>query len=259
MRIYTKVVMQFDDRQGKYVDSDAEYFEYDGTISLLCGASQGQKDIANQQSATYNQMVQQATQVFGDSSKVFGDLMSTFAPTLAAGPNQEGFSQAEKSALQSSAITQTGQAYRNAKQAAGEAMAAQGGGNVGDVTGGSNAAINLGIAENAANQTSSELNQIDQADYAVGRQNYAQAAAGLAGATNVFNPATTAENAATGSGEAAANTENQISQQNNSWVSSVTGALGGIAGAALTGGMSNLGKGVGFFGSGAKNGNKGSN
>lgn len=248
MKTYIKITWEWDG--SRYVVTDEVADTWDGPVALCCGASQGQKDIGNQQSAAYQQMNQQASQVFGDSSKVFGDLMSTFAPTLAAGPNQEGFSQAEKSALQSSAITQTGQAYRNAKQAAGEAMAAQGGGNVGDVTGGSNAAINLGIAENAANQTSSELNQIDQADYAVGRQNYAEAASGLAGSTNSFNPATSMSGAATNSGEAAANTQNQIATQNNSWVSAVTGALGGIAGTALTGGMSNLGKGVGFFGSG---------
>jgi len=39
-----------------------------------------------------------------------------------------------------------------------------------------------------------------------------------------------------------------ISQQNNSWLGAVTGTLGGIAGVLVSGGMLNLGKGVGFFG-----------
>lgn len=249
-KIYTHIELVWDAGRNQYVTRNETWHEYSGTVALCCGSSAGQKDIGSEQSAVYKQITQQSQQVFGDSSSVFKDLMSTFAPTLAAGPNQEGFSQAEKSALQSAAITNTGNAYRNAKQAVGESLAAQGGGNVGDVTGGSKTAIQLGLAENAANETSGELNKIDQADYAIGRQNYAEAASGLAGSTGTFNPATSMAGAATSSGEAAANTANQIAQQDNSWVSSVTGALGGIAGAALTGGMSTLG-------SGAKNGNKG--
>ena len=81
--------------------------------------------------------------------------------------------------------------------------------------------------------------------------NYNTAVAGLENAPNVFNASTSAENAATGAGTAAANTQNQISTQNNSWVQAVTGALGGIAGDTVTGGMANLGKGVGFFGGNA--------
>lgn len=248
MRIYTKIEMQWDDTVDKYVPILEESYEYAGPVALMCGASQGQKDIAHQQDSTYNQMVQQSQQVFGSSSKVFTDLMSTFAPTVAAGPDQEGFSPAEKAALQSRAITQTGQAYKNAKYAVGEAQAANGGGNVADVSGGAKVATDLGLAEGAAGETANELNTIDLNDYQTGRANYDKATAGLAEAPNVFSPATSAAGITTGAGEAAANTENQIAQQNNSWVQAVTGALGGIAGATVTGGMANLGKGVGFFG-----------
>ena len=244
MRIYSYLSLAWDEQLRKYIPVDEESFEYSGPLMLLCGATQGQQNIANQQAAAYQTMQQQAQKEFGNSSTVFNDLIASLAPTVAAGPNQEGFSPAEKSALQSAAITQTGQAYRNAKQAVGESMAAQGGGNVGDVTSGSNAAINLGVAQSAANQTSNELNEIDQQDYAVGRQNYAEAAASLAGAPGVFGTANNAGAVATDSGSAAAKTQDEIASQNNSWVGAVAGALGNIGGIATGGLIRNFGSGT---------------
>lgn len=195
-------------------------------------------------------MIDQSKSVFGDSSQVFKDLTSSFAPTVAAGPNQEGFSAPEKAALTSQAITETGQAYRNASQAVKEADAAVGSGNE-YLPGGADITRNVEVANAGAAQTASELNQIEQADYATGRENYARAVTGLESAPNVFNPATSAGSAATASGEAAANTANQIAQENNSWVSAVSGMLGGIAGGVISGGMKNLGSGNGFFGQNA--------
>jgi hypothetical protein len=188
------------------------------------------------QATAYDTMTQQASQVFGDSSQVFKDLTSTFAPTIAAGPNQEGFSAAEKANLDSQAITQTGQAYKNAKYAVGEAQAAQGGGNTG-LTTGANIGVDLGVANSAAEQTANELGQITEADYQTGRQNYDTATKGLTESPGVFQTSTGASDAATKGGAAAADTANQIAASNNSWVQSVTGALGSVAGAATGAGM----------------------
>ena len=244
MKIYEKLVFQWNDETGSYIKVAEVSKEYDGPVAQLCGATDSQKQIQQQQQSFSQQLVSQASAVFGNASKVFNDLVNTFSPTIAAGPNQEGFSAAEKANLQSTAITSTGQAYRNARQAVGEAQAAQGGGNTPGVTSGAKVGTDLSLAENAANQTSSELSQIEQADYNQGRQNYDFAVEGLSKAPDVFNPATGADNAATGSQEGAANTANQIAQENNSWVQAVTGALGGVAGAATGGFMRNLGSGT---------------
>ena len=246
MKITTRLVI--DIATSKVLEQDS--YEYDGPVTKLCGAGAGLTNVANQQSSAYSTMLNQAQTVFGNSSTVFNDLVNTFTPTVAAGPDQQGFSPAEVSALKSQAITQTGNSYNNAKYAVGEAQAANGGGNVADVSGGSKTATDLSVANGAAATTASELNTIDLNNYQTGQQNYNTAVAGLENAPNVFGAATNAENAATGSGSAAANTQNQVAQQNNSWVQSVTGALGGIAGDVVTGGMANLGKGVGFFGNG---------
>ena len=247
MKIYSKLVI--DISTGTALEEQS--FNYEGPVAKLCGASSGQTAVGNTQTSAYTQMTQQAQQVFGNSSTVFNDIVNTFAPTVAAGPDQQGFSAGEVSALKSQAITQTGNAYNNAKYAVGNAQAANGGGNVADVSGGSNTATDLSVANSAAANTASELNTIDLNNYQQGNANYNTAVAGLENAPNVFNASTSAENAATGAGTAAANTQNQIATQNNSWVQSVTGALGGIAGDTVTGGMANLGKGVGFFGGNA--------
>jgi hypothetical protein len=207
--------------------------DYDGDIAWACGASQSQKDIGASQQAFYGTLQQQMSAVFGDSSTVFNDLMSTYAPIVAAGPNQEGFSATENANLKSQAITGVGTAYENARQAVGENIAAQGGGNVPGLVSGTNVGTDVNLAASAANQTSSELSQITQADYAQGRQNWLSATSGLAGATNAFNPATGMAGAANTAGENAANTANQISQQNNSWINAVTGLAGSLGGAAI--------------------------
>jgi hypothetical protein len=240
MKSYSLVVSYWDGTRYITDEENSIGTEFDGPVALCCGADPAQTQIAQQQSAAYTQMTQQASQVFGNSSAVFGDLMKTFAPTVAAGASQQGFSPAELSNLNSSAITQTGQAYRNAKSAVGEAQAAQGGGNVGDVSGGANVGTDLSVANSAASQTAGELNQIGEANYQTGRQNYDTAVQGLSNAPNVFNTATSMNNAATNSGNAAANTANQIAQENNSWVQAVTGALGSVAGAATTAGIGKI-------------------
>jgi len=234
MRVHIKTTWQWNDGMGRYVKVYDDCYEYEGPVALACGAGSQQKQIGQAQQSFFNQLTQQATQVFGGASQVFQNLVNTFTPTIKAGPNQEGFSPAELSAMKSQAITNVGQGYKNVKAAVGNAQAAYGGGNVSLPTG-VNEATDLGAAINAADTQSSLLNNITQADYAAGRENYNNAVKGLEGATSVFNPAATMAGQATGAGEAAASTANQIAQQNNGWMSAVSGVLGSVAGAASGG------------------------
>lgn len=250
MKIITKAVMRWDEEKQTWVTVLEESFSWSGPVDLCCGATPAQNNILQTQQNFGDQLIQQATSVYGDSSQVFNDLVSTFSPIVKAGPSQQGFSSGEASNLESSAITETGNAYRNASEAVGDSEAAAGGGNT-DLSAGTTAGVQAKLATSAANQTSGELNQINEENYQVGRQNYEEAVAGMESAPGVFNPATSAAGAATSSEEGAANTANEIAEQNNSWIQGVTGALGGIAGATVTGGMKNLGSGVGFFGQNA--------
>lgn len=206
----------------------------------MCGATSAQSNIQAQQQQSYQTAINQAQSLFGNSSKVFNDLVNTYSPIVQAGPNQQGYSPTELSAMNSSAITNIGNQYKNEKQALGDQAAAQGGGTA-NLPGGAILGRQASLAENYGNQTAGTLNAITQANYNQGRQNWAQAAQGLAGSTGVFGQSTDALNAATGSGKAASDTANQIAQDANSPWQAVIGAAGAVAGQAaggLAGGFS---------------------
>lgn len=208
-----------------------ESFNYEGEISYCCGASSGQQALGASQSAYYATLQQQAQQVFGESSAVFKNLMGTFQPIVAQGPNQAGFSPGELSNFNSQAITNVGNQYRNAAAATGNQIASQGGGNS-SLPSGAAIGVQENLASQAANETSSELSQINQQNYAVGRQNYQNAVQGEEAAPGVFGAATGAAGAANQGGSAAGETWNNISQQQQSWMGPVFGALGAVGGAA---------------------------
>src|SRR5271155_4510019 len=238
MRIFTKLSLNIED--GSIIENETEWYDYLGPVDMLCGATSAQTTLQTQQMSAYQQMQSQASEEFGQANTVFQSLQNSFAPTVAAGPSQMGYSPAELSALNSAAITNTGTSYANAKAATGEALAGQSGGNTA-LPSGTTAGIDENLAASAANQTSSELNQIQQAGYAQGNANYNTAVQGLANSTGVFGTANSAGNVATGAGGAAGTTANQVAQANNSWVGAVTGALGSIGGAAMSGLMSPTG------------------
>jgi hypothetical protein len=201
----------------------------------MCGATNAQNEQEQETTQAYQTATAQAQQVFGASSTAFSDLMKSYQPIVAAGPSQLGFSQQELSSLNSSAITQTGIEAKNEKAALGnsEATAAGTGGSGPVGPGGATIGADLGLEENAGNQTASELSQIQQADYATGRQNYQNAVTGLTGASSVFNPATQATSAASGAGEVAGTaTQNAAAAAQSPWQLAAS-ALGGVAGAAL--------------------------
>lgn len=213
----------------------------------MCGATSLMKTIGGEQSQFFTTLMQQAQTVFGNASSVFQDLKNTFSPILAAGPNQEGFSGAEKTALNSQVTEGTANTYAKASTALSEQQAAKGGGNS-SIPSGADQQQKEQLAASAAASESGQKLAVEQADYEQGRQNWVTAAQGLSGATSVFNPATGAAGAATQGGGAAASTANDISQADNSWANAAFGALGQVGGAVVSGGMSNLGKGKGFFG-----------
>jgi hypothetical protein len=230
--IHTRTIFEWDEKRIKYVKVYDEGYEWDGSVEQACGSTAAQNAIGSSQQNFMTQAQSQASTVFGGASQAFQGLMSAFAPIVAAGPSQQGFSQQQLSNLNSQAITQTGISYKNAKEAVGEAQSSVGGGNV-SLPSGTQTGEDLGLAESAANQTSSELGQITQANYAEGNANYNAAVSGELAAPGIFSASTGATGAATNAGSAAASTANQIASQNNSWVGAVTGLAGALGGAAL--------------------------
>lgn len=194
----------------------------------MCGASGQQKQLESEQANYYSVMTQEAQQVFGEDQQLFNYEVATFEPIINKGPNQQGFSQTELDTLNSNAITTAGQNYANAAKAVNEQIAAQGGGNE-FIPSGANNQLKEQVATSAAALTSHEENQILQAGYQQGYNEYEQAVAALSGAPNVLSGAANFSNAATNAGNAASQTANEIAQEDNSWMGAVGGLLGNMS------------------------------
>lgn len=195
----------------------------------MCGgAPSGQKQLANSQAAYYDTLTKEAQDVFGKSSQIFGTLKDEYSPIFEAGPNQQGFSQAELDNLNSEAVTSTGQASKNVMEALNGKIGAEGGGNE-FVPQGANRQLQEEADISAENQTSQELQQIKQAGYQQGYDQWKAAAAGLESAPGVFNPATEAASATTGAGSAADQTFTNVANESSSWMNLVGAGLGAAA------------------------------
>lgn len=225
MRVARHVVISIETGEVLYRD-DYTYF---GPVDKACGASSQQKQIEATQQSFYSTLTSESQQVFGQGSALYANMLKVFQPIFDKGPSQEGFSAGEKTALNTQATEGVSSNYQKAAQAVGEQAAGAGGGNE-YIPSGQTEQLKGEVATAAARQESSEQNQILEADYETGRQNWEAAEQGLMGAGSVYSPATALFGQTTGAGSAASSTADQIAQENNAWM----GAVGGLAGAAAT-------------------------
>lgn len=212
----------------------------------MCGASSQQTDISDEQQQFYTTLSNEYSSIFGQSQAITSALTSAFTPILQAGPSQTGFSPSEETALQTQNTQNVATDYAQAQKATAQVLAARGGGNTmlpSSVT----ANILAGNANAAAATRAQGQNTITQANYAQGYQNWNTAANVLGSTAGLLNP-NAYSSSATSAGQQAANTANQIAQANFAPWGAAIGALGSVGGAAVSGGMRNLGLGKGFFG-----------
>jgi hypothetical protein len=204
----------------------------------MCGATQQQKDITDEQQAFYKQLTDQYATVFGENQAITGALTSAFTPILQPGPSQTGFDLSQKTALETQNTENVATDYAQAQKATAGILAARGGGNTMLP---SSVDANL-MAQNAnayAAARAQGQNQITQANYAQGYQNWNAAANVLGSTAGLLNP-TGYSGAATGAGGAASTSANQVAQSAFAPWGAAFGALGSVAGAAAgayTGGL----------------------
>lgn len=199
----------------------------------MCGGpSAAQNDLQNSQAQFYQTLQQQDQTQFNEDQGILTQMQSVYAPILAAGPNQYGFSNAEDTDLNTEATEGVAANYAGASTALKEEQAAQGGGNS-YLPSGVNAQEQESLDSGAAGTLSQEQQQIKQAGYQQGYQQFANATSALEGTASLLNP-TGAANAATSAGSAEGTTANQIAQENESWMAPLGAAAGAVGGAALT-------------------------
>jgi hypothetical protein len=195
-----------------------------------CGASAAQNQLSQEQANFYQELSANYATVFPEQQSILASLTSEFTPILNAGPNQTGFSAPEEAALRTQASDTTARAAQEADVALGGKEASMGDASI---PSGAKLQLESGLLNSAAEENAGLQNQITQEDYAVGRENFLNAAGALDTAAGLQNPNAFA-GAATSAGSAANTTMNDITQENQAWMGPVFGMLGGI-GSAVAG------------------------
>ena len=191
-----------------------------------CGTHGSEHAAAAQQDSFTKSMLSQAKTVFGADNGVFNTMKNAYSELLAAGPSQQGFSAAQQSAMNASAITTGANQTRFVEARLGNQQAAAGGGNAPNASG-IGAGDRAAVAEAMAGQTASELNKIQQENYAQGNKNWQIAGAGLREAPGVFSNLSGVDAAAqTGLDKNMANAT-AADAASNWWVKPVTGLVAG--------------------------------
>lgn len=216
------------------------------SFHMDCGPSNAETSAANNASSLAGTFSSDASSRFANQSEILSSLQNSLTPILSGGPSQEGFSAAEKAALNTQAINASGAANKNAQQAAANFGASRGDSTL---TSGVQKQIQAGVASNSAGQLASAQNSIVQQDYSAGNRNYwaTQGALGALGNSEDSSQFATLANGAT---QNAFSDQDTVSNEKNAEAGQIAGGVAGLAGAfAGTNFAGGLGGGK-IFGSG---------
>lgn len=194
----------------------------------MCGATDAQNQLQSEDMQTMQDYDAAFQQQYANQGAIYSKVKSVLDPILSKGPNQEGFSDAEKNNLDAQAVAGTASNYSAAAKAVGEGIAAEGGGNA-PISSGAADQLKEETAQSAAKNESDQETQITAADYTAGREEFQNAEQGEMSIASEENPLGYAS-ATTSQGEATGTVANQIAQEDNSWYTAALGAAGGIAG-----------------------------
>lgn len=194
----------------------------------MCGATGAQQQLQQEDIATLQQYNQEQQQQYANQTALYNTVNSVLQPILKAGPNQEGFSPAEKANLNAQAVEGTAENYQQAARAVNEQLASEGGGNNSITTGGQ-AQLKEEVANSAAANESQQESQILQADYAQGYSEFQNAEEGEMAIAAGENPLGYM-GAVTNQSNAAEKVTNDVATANNSWINAALGAAGAIGG-----------------------------
>jgi hypothetical protein len=209
----------------------------------MCGPTSQETAISGEQQQFFQNLSNEYNTVFGENQNIVGALTNAFTPILRAGPSQTGFSPAEEQNLQTANTQNVATDYAQAQKATAQQLAARGGGNS-LLPSSVNANILAANTNAAAAQRAAGQNQITQANYAQGYQNWQSAANALTNTAGLVNP-TSYAGQVTGAGQTAMGSATEMAQQKFSPWSAALGVLGSVGGAAIGrlgagGGGSNL-------------------
>src|SRR5581483_2155130 len=238
---YTKVVL--DIRSGKVITRVP--YKWDGPVMLCKGpsaaeqaAQAAQANLATEETAFMQQLQADYSKQFASQRNILQSLTAAWSPILKAGPNQEGFSPAEISALDTTVQDTAASSFNAAQKATQNMIETRGGGNV-VLPSGTEGQILGQEATAAASQEAAEKLAVKQKSFDVGRQNFLNAASVLSSTAGLYSPtsfsssANSAAGVASSADSAAFNDAYKMAQQSGGFWSTVGGILGGAAGSFL--------------------------
>lgn len=177
----------------------------------MCGPSQQQQDLSDEQSQFYKTLTDQYSTIFGQNQAITGALTSAFQPILQAGPSQTGMSPSEETALRTQNTETVATDYAQAQRATAQMLAARGGGNT-FLPSSVDANILAKNANAAAAQRAQGESAITQQNYNLGYQNWNTAANVLGSTAGLLNP-NAYSGSATGAGSAAEVTQKNMADE----------------------------------------------
>jgi hypothetical protein len=219
----------------------------------MCGPTNQEKQLQGQSQSFATMLQGNYGTLFGQQQGVLNSINRSLSPILAAGPSQRGFSAEENAALNTQAINSAGAASRNAQQATANFGAGQGGGSGTGLISGVQKQLQSAVASQSANQLASAQDQITQADYTQGNQNYWRAQGGLNTLAEGYSP-NSAQGGAINSNQNSFGEAKTIQDQKLQEAQAIAGGVTSLAGSALgfangSDALSSLGGGK-IFGSG---------
>lgn len=242
MKIFTKIILDME--TGSVLLQ--EYYDYNGFLELACGPTAAQKAAQQQEAAVatsesnyLNTLNADFSNIFAQNEAILQSIQTAMEPIVAAGPNQFGFSPEQTASMRTEASDQNAQAANQAQIAAGAKEATAGG--EAFIPSGANLQIGATI-NNQANLAAAQAQEnITQAGYQQGKQDFFAAENALAGAPGTLGQGssqfgsvvTGAGNSASTGAEAAMSGATQIQQAQDAWIAPVAGLLGSLGGGAI--------------------------
>ena len=245
MKIITKAVLDMETMTSVSVES----YDYDGPVDKCCGPSGAEEQTQAQQESLANQLAADFGSRFATQTSMLNQLNQSLSPIISKGPSQQGMSPQELAAFNTQAINSAGAAARNARQAAGNFSAGQGGGASSGLQSGIQKQINASIDSSVANNLSNQQLGITEANYNQGRQNYQAGLSALLSTAGISNPGEFSGQAGQGYSQSF-NEANTINQQKNQVGADIAGFATSLAGNIVPG-LSAL---SGVFGGGGTGG-----
>lgn len=212
----------------------------------MCGPSGEQFRLEGSEKSFMQELQQNYATNFAQQQQVLNHLNGVLAPIIQGGPNQTGFSPAERAALNTQAINSTGAAAANVERQIGNETAGRNdSGNLPQA--GVDQALKSNAASAAEGQLSNEELGITEADYATGRSNFDKAVGAEEGVSGQFGSgASSTMSGANEANKTAFGESTQINQEQSQEEADIaggitslaTGAIGGFANLDTTGGSS---------------------